>query len=236
MIAVTFALPVESSAFVRSLRDRKRGDFITHGTIAEKEIAVVHTGVGSQKCAERFIKFLGQNEPEIVISSGFCGGTNDELKPGDLVIVKNFSNSHLAERAGKLLARAVTGDIFSADRVIDPAADRYAIGRKHGAIAIDMETTTIARLCAESTIPMLGLRAISDSPAAPFPAPPEVLFDIEMQRTKFTRLLSHLARNPSAIALLTRFSQQITLAKTNLAEGLETILRGVQVSELAGST
>jgi hypothetical protein len=57
-----------------------------------------------------------------------------------------------------------------------------------------------------------------------------------MQRTKFTRLLSHLARNPSAIALLTRFSQQITLAKTNLAEGLETILRGVQVSELAGST
>jgi hypothetical protein len=127
MIAVTFALPVESSAFVRSLRDRKRGDFITHGTIAEKEIAVVHTGVGSQKCAERFIKFLGQNEPEIVISSGFCGGTNDELKPGDLVIVKNFSNSHLAERAGKLLARAVTGDIFSADRVIDPAADRYAI-------------------------------------------------------------------------------------------------------------
>jgi purine-nucleoside phosphorylase len=140
-------------------------------------------------------------------------------------IAKNVSSAQLAKRAGELLAGAVTGDIFSADRVIDPAADRYAIGRKHGAIAIDMETTTIARLCAEFAIPMLGLRAISDSPAAPFPAPPEVLFDIEIQRTRFTRLLSHLARNPRAIAPLAGFSRQITIAKTKLAEGLETVLR-----------
>ncbi|MEY2492378.1 MAG: adenosylhomocysteine nucleosidase [Verrucomicrobiota bacterium] len=225
MIAVTFALPVESSAFVRLLRDRKRDDSITRGTMAEKEIAVIHTGVGSQKCAERFGKFLGDNKPEIVISSGFCGGTNDELRPGDLIIVKNFSNSQLAKRAGKLLARAVTGDIFSADQVIDPATDRYQIGRKHGAVAIDMETATIARLCAEFAIPMLGLRAISDSPAAPFPAPPEVLFDIEMQRTRFSRLLSHLARNPRTIVPLAGFSQQIAITKTKLAEGLETVLR-----------
>ena len=226
MIAVTFALPVESSAFVRLLRDRERDDFITRGTIAEKQVAVIHTGVGPQKCAERFSKFLLENKPEIVISSGFCGGTNDELRPGDLVIAKNLSNTQLAERAGELLARAVTGELFSVDRVVDPAAGRYAIGREHGAIAIDMETTTIARLCAESAIPMLGLRAISDSPAAPFPAPPEVLFDIEMQRTRFTRLLSHLARNPKAIALLAGFSQQITIAKTKLAEALVTLVRG----------
>jgi adenosylhomocysteine nucleosidase len=225
MIAVTFALPAESSAFVRLLRDRERNDFVTRGIIAEKEIAVIHTGVGPQKCAERFTQFLRENKPQIVISSGFCGGTNDELRPGDLVIAKNVSSAQLAKRAGELLAGAVTGDIFSADRVIDHAADRYAIGRKHGAIAIDMETTTIARLCAEFAIPMLGLRAISDSPAAPFPAPPEVLFDIEIQRTRFTRLLSHLARNPRAIAPLAGFSRQITIAKTKLAEGLETVLR-----------
>jgi nucleoside phosphorylase len=227
MIAVTFALAAESSAFLRLLRDRKREDFITRGKIGGKEIAVVHTGVGSQKCAERLTKFLRQNKPEMVISSGFCGGTKDELRPGDLVIAKNLSNAQLADRASKLLPGAIGADIFSADRVIDPAADRYAIGRKHGAIAIDMETTTIARLCAESAIPMLGLRAISDSPAAPFPAPPDVLFDLELQRTRYARLLTHLVRNPAVIGPLIGFSKQIKVAKTSLAEGLKTLLRGI---------
>jgi purine-nucleoside phosphorylase len=68
------------------------------------------------------------------------------------------------------------------------APGTLAIGREHGAVAIDMETETITRLCAERSIPMLALHVISDSPAAPFPAPPNVLFDMEAQRTKFTAI------------------------------------------------
>ena len=116
--------------------------------------------------------FLLRNKPNVIVSSGFCGGTSDELKPCDLIIAENFSDKTLTERAREILDEVVTGKIFSADRVIDPAGDRYAIGREHGAIAIDMETATIARLSADFAVPMLALRVISDSPAAPFPAPP----------------------------------------------------------------
>ncbi len=123
------------------------------------------------------------------------------------------------------MEEVVTGRIFSADRVIDPAADRYGIGREQGAAAIDMETATIARLCADFAVPMLALRVISDSPAAPFPAPPEVLFDVETERTKLTSLLGHLARNPKAVAQLADFSKRITLVKTKLANALCTLLR-----------
>jgi hypothetical protein len=72
---------------------------------------------------------------------------------------------------------------------------------------------------------MLALRVISDSPAAPFPTPPEVLFDVETQRTKLTSLLGHLARNPKAVAQLADFSKRITLVKTKLADALCTLLR-----------
>lgn len=225
MIAVTFALPAESSAFVRSLEQRERSGFVVKGSIAGKEITILHTGVGSLKCEERLMEFLLRNKPNVIVSTGFCGGTSDELKPCDLIIAENFSDKTLMERAREILDEVVTGKIFSADRVIDPAADRYAIGREHGALAIDMETATIARLSADSAVPMLALRVISDSPAAPFPAPPEVLFDVETQRTKLTSLFTHLARNPKAVAQLADFSKRITLVKTKLADALCTLVR-----------
>jgi adenosylhomocysteine nucleosidase len=225
MTVVTFALPAESSAFVRSLEGRERNGFVVNGSIAGKEIIVLHTGVGPQKCEERLAEFLRGNKPSVIVSSGFCGGTSDELKPCDLVIAENFSDEGLTKDAREILDEVVIGKIFSADRVIDLAADRYAIGRERGAIAIDMETATIARLCADFAIPMLGLRVVSDSPAAPFPAPPEVLFDVETQRTKLTTLFGHLARNPKAVPQLADFAKRITLVKTKLADALCSLLR-----------
>jgi Purine-nucleoside phosphorylase len=225
MIAVTFALPSESSAFVSLLKDRRREDFTRFGMIGDKQVAVVHTGVGAQKCGERLNHFFRKHKPRMIIASGFCGGTTDEVLPGDLIIASNGSDPELARRASELLRGAVIGKIFSAGSVIDPAADRYAIAREHGAIAIDMETETTARFCIDIAVPMLALRVISDSAAAPFPAPPEILFDVEKQRTRFTRLITHVVRDPATVARLANFSRQITMAKNKLADALQLLLR-----------
>jgi hypothetical protein len=122
------------------------------------------------------------------------------------------------------LPGAVVGKIHSSDRIIDPATDRYEIGRDHGAIAIDMETETIARLCAEKSIPALALRVVSDSPAAPFPMPPSVLFDIGKQRTNFFLLLRYITRNPASGIRLAQFAKQIARAKTKLAKALYEVI------------
>lgn len=227
MIVVTFALPTESSAFIRALSNVKRAGAVVCGDLEQRasDICVVHTGVGAAKCEERLGNFLRVETPELLIASGFCGGTTDDLHPGDLLIADNASD--LSKKALAILPGAVLGKIHSADRIVDPAVDRYQIGREHGAIAIDMETETIARLCAERSIPMLALRMISDSPAAPFPAPPNVLFNIEAQRTKFTALLAYLARAPASAVRLAQFSQQITHAKTKLADALCAVICGV---------
>ena len=236
MIAVTFALPAESSAFIRLLKGVKRDGALLLGNIERRtpnvehrtrQLCVLHTGVGAAKCAERVEHFLHTEKPKLLIASGFCGGTNDELQPGDLVIAENASNPELLQEAREILSGARVGKIHSADRIIDPAADRYAIGREHGAIAVDMETETIARLCAAESIPILVLRVVSDSPAAPFPAPPNVLFDIEKQRTDFSLLLSYIARNPASAISLAQFSKQIASAKGKLADALIALLRSL---------
>ena len=113
---------------------------------------------------------------------------------------------------------------MTADRVIDSAAERARLAQEHGAAAIDMETEWIAQACAAREIPMLSLRAISDTIAAPFPAPPEVLFDLERQRTNPWRLTGHLLTHPSAIVGLARFARQVALARTRLATALDELI------------
>jgi hypothetical protein len=83
------------------------------------------------------------------------------------------------------------------------------------------------RLCGDRSIPVLALRVISDSPATPFPAPPNVLFDIEKQRTDFLQLVSYIARNPISATRLAEFSKQVTLAKSKLADALVVVLHGL---------
>ena len=233
MIAITFALPAESSAFIRSLKNIKRDGPIVRGELKHEtsnidhrtsNICVLHTGVGAAKCTERLGDFLSGQEPALLIATGFCGGTSDELHPGDLVIAENASDPTLLTKARGILSGATVGKIHSANRIIDPAADRYAIGREHGAVAVDMETETIARLCAENSIKLLALRVVSDSPPAPFPAPANVLFDIEKQRTDLSRLLGYIARNPASVIRLAEFAKQIAIAKRKLEAALVSVI------------
>ena len=66
MIAVTFALPAESSAFIRLLKGVKRDGALLFGNIERRtpnveqptlQLGILHTGVGKMKCAERVENF-----------------------------------------------------------------------------------------------------------------------------------------------------------------------------------
>ena len=85
---------------------------------------------------------------------------------------------------------------------------------------MDMETEWIARACAARKIPMLSLRVISDTAAAPFPVPPEVLFDLERQKTDTFKLAAHLFRRPSQVVRLARFARQISAVRATLGAAL----------------
>lgn len=235
MILVTFALPAESSAFIRSLRNVKRDRAMVWGDLEDqplqaahsRSVRVLHTGVGEKECENRLCNFLRKTQPQLLIASGFCGGTSDDRHPGDLIIAANASTPELLRKTQAILPGAIVGRIYSADRIVDPAMDRYTIGREHGAIAIDMETETIARICAEKSIPLVALRVVTDSPAAPFPAPPTILFDIKKQRTDFLRLIGYITRKPASAIVLAEFAKQISIAKATLANALVAVLRGL---------
>jgi hypothetical protein len=83
-----------------------------------------------------------------------------------------------------------------------------------------METGAIVAVCNAHGVPLLSLRAISDTSHEPFPVPPSVLFDIESQRTSYGELVSYLFRDPAAIWRFFRFAGQIGRVRSTLTDAI----------------
>jgi adenosylhomocysteine nucleosidase len=229
MIAVTFALSAESSEFLRGLRNQSRTDRnciqTIRGTIDDRAIEVLHTGVGEKVCRQRVPKFLEDQQFELLISTGFAGALNDELQVGDLLVAKNFSTVDLNERRYFSRLPIHLANLLTAPTSIDFSDGRSEIARTPGAAAVDMETEFIARACAARGIPLLSLRVITDTPRAPFPAPANVLFDVAKQRTDLAKLAAFFLAHPNRIPRLIQFARRIANARKTLANALFTVVR-----------
>ncbi len=230
MIAVTFALPAESSEFLHRLGNKSRVDRnginIVRGTIDHRSIEVIHTGVGENICRERIGKFLENRQFDFLISAGFAGSLNHELQLNDLLVAKNFLTLN-PKQAQSSLSNVSThvANMLTVPAPIDSSEERERIARESGASAVDMETEFIARACAAHGIPLLALRVITDTQTQPFPAPPSVLFDIQRQRTDMVRLAKFFLAHPTRLPGLVQFARRISRAKKILGRALATIVR-----------
>jgi nucleoside phosphorylase len=231
MIAITFALPAESSEFVALLRDKRRkmsseGE-IVYGEINQQPVTIFHTGIGQKACQAKIDNFLRIEHPDIWISSGFAGSVGENLRVGDLLLAENFSDRELLAAAQRLLAdrNARTAKLLTSATIVDSTGQRNEIARRQGALAIDMETEIIARACIASGIRMLSLRAISDSLDEPFPAPPHLLFDLERQRTDLAKLSLYLLTHPRDAWHFVRFTGRIRQARRALTGAIVALLQ-----------
>ena len=229
MIAITFALPAESADFLRRLTNKTRIERdsveIICGEIGHRRIEVLQTGVGEKVCRRRLGKFLPDQHFDYLISAGFAGALNDQLQPGDLLLAKNFSTVRPQEKSSLSSLSMHIADLLTVPGLIHSREERNKLALTSGAAAVDMETEFIARACATQGIPLLSLRVISDTPRELFPAPANVLFDIERQQTRMLKLATHLLAHPSSVPRLVKFARRIACARKILADALVKVVR-----------
>lgn len=230
MIAITFALPIESASLRSLLTEQSivvsQGVKIIHGQRHGKSIALLHTGVGQAACEERIGAFLRAQPLSCLISGGLAGGLSNNLSVGRLLVAENFSDRNFLEGTRQLLAKhhAQFGTLHTAPTMVDKARERAALAVETGAVAVDMETEFIARECATLGIPLLSLRAISDTPLQPFPVPPRVLFDQVRQKTPFASLAFYLTRHPISAIRMIGFVRRISGARQAMTSALDDLL------------
>ncbi len=225
MIALTFALPQESKDFVAALDQRgteSTGSLpVLLGSMASREIVVAHTGVGPVSAAHRIGRLLSRHRPKTLVCTGFAGALSPALRIGDIVVAENFSGPDLLDKAvasgsGNVFRGVLTSQFHTVET---PEAKRL-LANETGAIAVDMETRSVFDACIRAGIPMLSIRAISDTATQALPVPFAIWFDADKQQPRVLALVRHLIFHPALIPDFCKFVSGINIARRNLTRQL----------------
>jgi len=231
MIAVTFALPDESSVFISHLsgvRVIEKGPLhVLSGTFGRLEIVVFHTGVGLNSAQTRLDSFFTKQKFRLLISSGFAGGLDPSLQIADLIVGTNVSTEQMVSIARRAFSNdnhVFFGALTTQQTPAESVASKQSLAAATGALAVDMETAAISSVCADASIPMLSLRGISDTSLQSLPVPFSSWFNVVSQRPRPLALVRYLIFHPSVIPPFVRFVRGVFKAKKTLASKLSDYL------------
>ncbi len=119
--------------------------------------------------------------------------------------------------------RLHVGRLLTADRVIADPAEKRALGEAHQALAVDMESLSVADVCRREKVRFLSVRVISD--ALDRQLPPEV-DNLVRQRSRAGRIGAvgaAIFRRPGSIKDMWQLKEDALVA----SERLGTFLVGV---------
>jgi nucleoside phosphorylase len=104
-----------------------------------------------------------------IISYGLTGALADGLAIGDWVIgdrlagaIDHATDDRWRDALAARLPGARIGGFFADGRMIDTVAEKRALGVRHGALAVDMESHVAARVAQRRGLPFAIARIVSD--------------------------------------------------------------------------
>jgi adenosylhomocysteine nucleosidase len=233
---VCFALKEEAAPF------RK----MAAGTVAAAQGAsILITGIGRRNAEKSVRKFLATHSPELVLTCGFAGGLNPDLKPGDVVFecfrgssrgdeaqteIGNRSRSagatgnqseppHVGCYEKLVAAGAKPAKFFCADRIATTVAEKKQLRAETGVDAVEMESAAIHAVCRERGIPCATVRVISDAADEDLPLDFNALAKQD-KSLDCGKLAWAIARSPGKIGALLKLRKQTRFAAERLAEVL----------------
>jgi adenosylhomocysteine nucleosidase len=201
-------------------------------------VLVLETGLGAAAVERALGWALGgppfgnvPYRPKLVLSAGFSGALRPDLRVGDLVLATEVIDTEghrwPATWPGELppgewrppLRR---GRLLTVPALAGGAGEKQGLGERFGALAVDMETAAVARLCHKREVPFGCLRAVSDDVDTPLS--PQLVGLLKGGRVAPLRLAAALAQRPALAGELWRLARNTRAAARQLARGLGEVL------------
>jgi adenosylhomocysteine nucleosidase len=205
---ISFALKEEAAPF-RKIAAGKSG------------ISILLTGIGRWNAEKSLREFLAINSPDLVLTCGFAGGLNPELKIGEVVFEIGNRKSEIGDKLAA--AGAKPAKFFCADRVATTVAEKKKLRDETGADAVEMESAAIHAVCAERGIPCATVRVISDTANEGLPLDFNALAKPD-KNLDFGKLAWAIAKSPGKIGALMELQKTTKVAAERLAEILAKII------------
>lgn len=212
-ILVCFALKEEAAPF--------------HKVAAQHPgVITLIVGIGRQNAEKSVRSFLAGAgvPPKLVLTCGFAGGLNPELKIGDVVSESGNRKPESGNLEDKLLAAgAKPAKFFCADRIATTVAEKKALRTETGADVVEMESAAIHAVCVERGIPCVTVRVISDTAGEDLPLDFNALAKPD-KSLDFGKLAWAIAKSPGKIGALMQLQKKTSFAAQQLSEVLGKII------------
>jgi adenosylhomocysteine nucleosidase len=236
-VGVVFALGIEAGGLVDLLQGVVRIDGASfsarEGGLKGRRIVVVESGVGAEAGARATEALIQGHEPRWVISAGFAGGLHENLAQGDILMADEIvsasgqnlfiefpfdRNSIASER------RLHVGRLLTSDRVIADAAEKAALGHRHEALAVDMESLAVAEVCRRENARFISVRIISDAVGHSLPKDIDYLVKRKTTASRLGAAAGAIFRRPGSIKDMWQLKEDALAASDRLAKFLAGII------------
>jgi adenosylhomocysteine nucleosidase len=192
---------------------------------------VAEPGGGGVRETEAAIERVLAGGVRALVSFGIAGALAPTLARAALVLPAVLRSSDggahwvdlewharlVAAARSKNLAFAV-GGMLSSDAIVATAAEKAALYRATGAIAVDMESRLVAAAAARAQLPFIILRAIADPAARDLPTAARIPLR-EDGRADLAAVFASLVKEPSQIPALLELAGETAAALWALFRG-----------------
>ncbi len=244
-VLVAMAAAAESGGLVDKVTDpvtlAGRGFTERVGRLGERVVGIVETGVGCQRAEAAMAEVIAARRPQWVIAAGFAGGLHEDLLRGHYLMadaVRHAESSHelsigLTMDKETLAAspNIHVGRLLTVDHIVRSPDEKRKLGEQHDALACDMETYAVAKVCVETKTRFLAVRIISD--AIDDQIPPEIakLLDQNTTAAKLGAATAALWNRPSAAKDLWKLKEDALAASDRLAKFLVGVIEQLPVTD-----
>lgn len=184
-------------------------------------VVTLLTGMGRDNASRAIEQALQNHKPKAVISAGFAGGLNSQLRRGT-VVFDSSDELGIIEQLRDL--GAMQANFHCAKRVAVTTVEKSLIRDQTGADVVEMESSAIRTICRQANIPSAMIRVISDAADEDLPLDFNAVMtpDCRMHWGKFAGVL---LRTPSLIGRLIEFQRHTKQAARELGRVLHEVVK-----------
>ncbi len=149
----------------------------SRGIIGGNEVVSIYGFVGKVESAMIAQAIIDKFRPRYLIHCGSAGAIHPDLRIGDLVCGMNYlehdfrtqsvnpipASAKLLEKISDVYDKVNFGTIISGDVIVSDREIKTRLYEKYGALAVDMDSAAIAKVCHQNGINFCSLKVIVDT-------------------------------------------------------------------------
>jgi adenosylhomocysteine nucleosidase len=185
------------------------------------------SGMGASR-ARLGVRALLENGATALVSWGFAGGLSPALPAGSLVLPQTVIaadqivypvDSVWHERLCRRLQGTgfFQGPLADSRAILASRVEKKELFSRTGAIAVDMESASIALFAKKAGVPFMVIRAITDPAEMVIPQSVQDCVD-ELGRVRLSRLIQGVIKHPMDLPLLVHLGRNFRAARAALAK------------------